>query len=149
MGRAVRRPQVANHATLARWVYGRLVAAGRPPGRPLRWSRSGPVVRRYASPYRGGGLKGRRGWLVVGALMGRAVRRAQVAKSCHIDQLGIWPTCSRRAASHCCPFWQPSCAFRWSAPDGPKRPLGRPLRTRPQAVDYLLSPGCDFVGDVL
>ena len=100
--------------------------------------------------------------------------------------------CSRRAASHCCPFWQPSCAFRWSAPDGPKRPLGRPLRmmgakgarcpqtagrcsqnhatltwlvysrlvatgrplgrplrTRPRAVDYLLSPGCDFVGDVL
>ena len=79
--------------------------------------------------------------------MGRAVRRPQAAKSCHIDQLGIWPTCSRRAASHCCPFWQPSCAFRWSAPDGPKRPLGRPLRTRPRAVDYLLSPECDFVGD--
>ena len=31
--------------------------------------------------------------------MGRAVRRPQVAKSCHIDQLGIWPTCSRRAAA--------------------------------------------------
>ena len=66
-----------NHATLARWVYGRLVAAGRPPGRPLRWPRSGPVVHRYASPYRGGGLKGRRGWLVVGALVGRAGRRPQ------------------------------------------------------------------------
>ena len=23
--------------------------------------------------------------------------------------------------SHSCPFWQPSCAFRRSAPDGPKR----------------------------
>ena len=22
--------------------------------------------------------------------------------------------------SHGCPFWQPSCAFRWSAPDGPE-----------------------------
>ena len=22
--------------------------------------------------------------------------------------------------SHGCPFWQPSCAFCWSAPDGPE-----------------------------
>ena len=22
--------------------------------------------------------------------------------------------------SHGCPFWQPSCTFRWSAPDGPE-----------------------------
>ena len=27
----------------------------------------------------------------------------------------------RRAASLCCPFQQPSCAFRWSAPDGLER----------------------------
>ena len=25
-----------------------------------------------------------------------------------------------RTMSHGCPFWQPSCAFRWSAPDGPE-----------------------------
>ena len=35
-----------NHATWTRLVYGRLVAAGRPLGRPLRWFRSGHVVRR-------------------------------------------------------------------------------------------------------
>ena len=28
--------------------------------------------------------------------------------------------------SHGCPLWQPSCAFRWSAPDGPKRLSGQP-----------------------
>jgi len=28
---------------------------------------------------------------VVGALMGRAVRRPQVAKPCHMDPLSIWP----------------------------------------------------------
>ena len=33
---------------------------------------------------------------------------------------------SQRDASLCCPFWQPSCAFRWSAPDGLKRLLGVP-----------------------
>ena len=32
--------------------------------------------------------------------------------------------------SHSCPFWQPSCASCWSAPDGPKRLTGRPLRKR-------------------
>ena len=56
--------------------------------------------------------------------------------------------------SHGCPFWQPSCAFRWSAPDGPKRLSGRPLRTRPIAVFFcgphsFPSPVCDIVGDVL
>ena len=55
--------------------------------------------------------------------------------------------------SHGCPFWQPSCAFRWSAPDGPKRLSGRPLRTRPMAVFFLvtfISIACmRYVGDVL
>ena len=56
--------------------------------------------------------------------------------------------------SHGRPFWQPSCAFRWSAPDGPKRLSGRPLRTRPIAVFFcgphsFPSPVCDIVGDVL
>ena len=32
--------------------------------------------------------------------------------------------------SHSCPFWQPSCASCWLAPDGPKRLTGRPLRKR-------------------
>ena len=54
--------------------------------------------------------------------------------------------------SHGRPFWQPSCAFRWSAPDGPKRLSGRPLRTRPIAVFFcgphsFPSPVCDIVGD--
>ena len=110
------------------------------------------VVRSSLSlPYKGRWPKGRRGWLVVGALVGRAGRRPQFAVRKTMPHGPVWCMAdySRRAASHCCPFWQPSCAFRWSTPDGPKRPLGQPLRTRPQAVDYLLSPGCDFVGDVL
>ena len=54
--------------------------------------------------------------------------------------------------SHGCPFCQPSCAFRWSAPDGPKRLSGRSLRTRPMGVFFLWpysfsSPVCDIVGD--
>ena len=62
---------------------------------------------------------------------------------------------SQRDASLCCPFWQPSCAFRWSAPDGPKRLLGVPYtQGRWPCIFYDLcprsfpSPACDFVGDV-
>ena len=76
-------------------------------------------------------------------------------KTCHYTRMGCGRI-SQRAASHSCPFWQPSCAFRWSAPDGPKRLSGRPLRTGPWAVYFLRpadhalfsSPGCDTVGAV-
>ena len=45
------------------------------------------VVRDSQPPLeRGGGLKGRRGWLVVGAPY--KARRPLFAKPCHIDQLG-------------------------------------------------------------
>ena len=121
MGAPVADRRSQNHATLTSLVYVQLFAAGRLSGRPLRWPRLGPVVRRYASPYRGGGLKGRRGWFVVGALIGRAGRRSRNHVTLTSLVYGRLVTAGRLS--------------------------GRPLRTRPRAVDYLLSPGCDFVGD--
>ena len=44
----------------------------------------------------------------------------------------------KRDASHSCPFWQPSCAFRWSAPDGPKRLPRSPLRSPSRGYFYKL-----------
>ena len=73
----------------------------------------GDVVHRYASPYRGGGLKGRRGWFVVGALMGAPVadRRPQVAKPCHIDPLSIWSTIRGGPPFRTAPTMAPAGAF--------------------------------------
>ena len=33
----------------------------------------------------------------------------------------LWSNLTSGTPSHSCPFWQPSCASRRSAPDGPKR----------------------------
>ena len=58
----------------------------------------------YASPNRGGGRKAG----------GVALKTSQSAA------LTAPLSGEPRTMSHDCPFWQPSCAFRWSAPDGPE-----------------------------
>ena len=60
-------------------------------------------------------------WLVVS--------NSWFVKTCHYTRMGC-NRISQRAASHSCPFWQPSCTFRRSAPDGPKRlPGSAPTHT--------------------
>ena len=77
----------------------------------------------------------------------------------------LWPTVRSGPPSHGCPFWQPSCAFRWSAPDGPKRLGTAPThkadgrefflvrRTAAACVSNLLphvdTGGCSSDGDTL
>ena len=56
-------------------------------------------------------------------------------KACHYTRMGC-NRISQRAASHSCPFWQPSCTFRRSAPDGPKRLPGLAQRIRPLAAYF-------------
>ncbi len=58
-----------------------------------------------------------------------------IVKSCYYTQMGC-NRISQRAASHSCPFWQPSCTFRRSAPDGPKR-LPGPAPTHTAAGRFL------------
>ena len=58
----------------------------------------------YASPNRGGGRKA-----------GEVALKTSQSAALTAPLSG-----EPRTMSHGCPFWQPSCAFRWSAPDGPE-----------------------------
>ena len=111
----------------------------------------GDVVHRYASPYRGGGLKGRRGWLVVGALMGapvadrrslfvgalmgRAVCRPQAAVRGRPYGARCLQTAGRSSQNHAT-----LTSLGYGQLFAAGRPLGRPLRW-PQLGHFLsLSP---------